>query len=246
MFAALDESITEARLALAQKIYAVLWIILTIPLAVYFIMDKAWHDTIYASLANYCASALVLFSVIFFQFQAFYLVYVIYSSKRNKKDSNVVKYITSTVLINLATALLDWIALGVQFYQLSAFSDKNFFWNCNYFAQVLMLHYMGTVQYRIEMKNSPLNNAKDFIRKWRDKQFSDCESVGEYLVNISTKPDSAVLKTRNKADYENFKMGHALSGAQVHLKEQLIKIHGQAKQLAEQAKVLKAQLSKSL
>jgi hypothetical protein len=126
MFAALDESITEARLALAQKIYTVLWVILTFPLAVYFIMDKAWHRTIYEYLANSCVTALVLFSVIFFQFQAFYLAYVIYSSKKNKKDPNVIKSITSTVQINLATALLDWIALGVQFYQLIALNDTKF------------------------------------------------------------------------------------------------------------------------
>jgi hypothetical protein len=128
MFAALDESITEARLALAQKIYTVLWIILTIPLAVYFIMDEAWLNTIYQLLANYCASALILFSTILFQFQAFYLAYVIFSSKKNKKDPNVVKSITSTVLINLAMVLLDWIALGVQFYQLIALNDRKFFW----------------------------------------------------------------------------------------------------------------------
>jgi hypothetical protein len=129
MFASLDESITEARLALAQKIYAVLWIILTIPIAVYFIMDEAWYNTIYASLAYCCALALVLFSIIFFQFQAFYLAFVIYSSKKNKKDPNVIKSITSTVLTNLATALLDWIALGVQLFQLIAFDeDENYLW----------------------------------------------------------------------------------------------------------------------
>jgi hypothetical protein len=130
MFAALDESITEARLALAQKIYAVLWIILTIPLAAYFIMDETWLDTIYASLANYGGSALILLSIIFFQFQAFYLAYVIYSSKKNKKDPNVVKSITSTVKINLAMALLDWIALGVRFFQIIALSDaENYWWS---------------------------------------------------------------------------------------------------------------------
>jgi hypothetical protein len=128
MFASLDESITEARLALAQKIYAVLWIILTIPIAVYFIMDEAWYNTIYASLAYCCALALVLFSIIFFQFQAFYLAFVIYSSKKNKKDPNVIKSITSTVQINLAMALLDWIALGVQFYQMFALNDIKFIW----------------------------------------------------------------------------------------------------------------------
>jgi hypothetical protein len=128
MFAALDESITEARLALAQNIYAVLWVILTIPLAFFFIMDS-WYDTFYASVADYCASALVLVSIIFSQFQAFYLAYVIYSSKKNKKDSNVIKSITSTVLTNLATALLDWIALGVQLFQLIAFDeDENYLW----------------------------------------------------------------------------------------------------------------------
>jgi hypothetical protein len=129
MFAALDEFITEARLALAQKIYAVLWVILTIPLAVFYIMvimDEAWYDTIYSSISHYCTSTLILFSTIFFQFQAFYLAYVIYSSKKNKKDPNVIKSITSTVLINLAIALLDWIALGVQFYQLFAFDDTKF------------------------------------------------------------------------------------------------------------------------
>jgi hypothetical protein len=128
MFAALDQSITEARLALAQKIYAVLWIILTIPLTVYFIMDEAWYNTYLHLLASYCASALILFSTIFFQFQAFFLAYVIYSSKKNKKDPKVIKSITSTVLINLAMTLLDWIALGVQFYQLIALNDWNFWW----------------------------------------------------------------------------------------------------------------------
>jgi len=130
MFAALDQSITEARLALAQKIYAVLWIILTIPLTVYFIMDEAWYNTYLHLLASYCASALILFSTIFFQFQAFYLAYVIYSSKKNKKDPNVVKSITSTVLINLSMVLLDWIALGIQFYQLIAalLDYTKFYW----------------------------------------------------------------------------------------------------------------------
>ncbi len=128
MFAVLDESITESRLALVQKIYAVLWVILSFPLVAYFIMDSAWYKTIYHSLANYSGSALILFSVIFFQFQAFYLTCVIYSTKKNKADVNVVKSITRAVLINLAKALLDWIAAGVQFYQLFALSDKKFYW----------------------------------------------------------------------------------------------------------------------
>ncbi len=88
-------------------------------------MDEAWYTTIYASLANYCASALILFSVMFFQFQAFYLTYVIYSRKKNKKHPNVIRSITSTVQINLSTALLDWIALGVQFYNLIFIVDSN-------------------------------------------------------------------------------------------------------------------------
>jgi hypothetical protein len=50
---------------------------------------------------------------------------VIYSSKKNKKDPNVIKSITSTVLINLAMVLLDWIALGVQFYQMTVFTGSN-------------------------------------------------------------------------------------------------------------------------
>jgi hypothetical protein len=129
MFAALDQSITEARLALAQKIYTVLWIILTVPLAVYFIMDEAWYNTYLHLLASYCALALILFSAIFFQFQAFYLAYVIYSSKKNKKDPNVVKSITSTVHINLTMVLLDWIALGIQFYSLIVHIDESkFYW----------------------------------------------------------------------------------------------------------------------
>jgi hypothetical protein len=128
MFAVLDASITKARLALAQKIYAVIWVILTIPLVAYFIMDSAWYKTIYHSLANYSGSALVLFSVIFFQFQAFYLTFVIYSTKKNKADVNVVKSITRAVLINLAIALLDWFGMGVQFYQLFALNDKKFYW----------------------------------------------------------------------------------------------------------------------
>ncbi len=113
---------------MAQKIYAVLWVILSIPLVVYFIVDSAWDFTIYHFLANYGGSALCFLSVIFFQFQAFYLTYVIYSTKKNKADVNVVKSITRAVLINLAIALLDWIAAGVQFYQLFALVDTEDYW----------------------------------------------------------------------------------------------------------------------
>jgi hypothetical protein len=140
MFAVLDESITEARLALAQKIYAVLWVILSIPLVVYFFVDSTWYNTNYHFLANFCGSALVLLSVIFFQFQAFYLTYVIYSTKKNKANVNVVKSITRAVLINLAIALLDWIALGVQFYQLFALDLKENYWLsmlCQQFATAI-------------------------------------------------------------------------------------------------------------
>ena len=140
MFAVLDESITEARLALAQKIYAVLWFILSIPLVVYFIVDSAWDFTIYDSLANYGGSALALLSVIFVQFQAFYLTYVIYSTKKNKADVNVVNSNTRAVLINLAIASLDWIAGGVQFYQLIALDNTKTYWwarLCQQFASAI-------------------------------------------------------------------------------------------------------------
>jgi hypothetical protein len=103
-------------------------------------VDSTWFDTNYHFLANYGGSALVLLSVIFFQFQAFYLTYVIYSTKKNKADVNVVKSITRAVLINLAIALLDWIALGVQFYQLFALVDaKNYWWAelCQQFATAI-------------------------------------------------------------------------------------------------------------
>jgi hypothetical protein len=125
---------------LAQKIYAVLWVILSIPLVVYFIVDSAWEFTIYHFLANYGGSALCFLSVIFVQFQAFYLTFVIYSTKKNKANVNVVKSITSTVLINLAIALLDWIALGALFYQLFALGEKkNYWWSmlCRHFSSAI-------------------------------------------------------------------------------------------------------------
>ena len=157
MFASLDESITEARLALAQKIFAVLWVILTIPPVVYFIMDSAWYDTIYASLATYSGTAMILLSTIFFQFQAFYLAYVIYSTKKNKTDINVIKSITRTVLLNLATAFLDWIALGVQFYELIAVGEKkNYWWTliCRQFASAIAaLHGSLSIYIFLQFKN---------------------------------------------------------------------------------------------
>jgi hypothetical protein len=62
---------------------------------------------------------------------------VIYSTKKNKADVNVVKSIIRAVLINLAIALLDWIALGVQFYEIIALGEKkNYWWTllCRQFA----------------------------------------------------------------------------------------------------------------
>jgi hypothetical protein len=125
---------------LAQKIYAVLWVILSIPFVVYFIVDSAWAFTIYASLTNYGGSALCFLSVIFVQFQAFYLIFVIYSTKKNKADVNVVKSITRAVLLNVAIALLDWIAAGVQFYQLFALDNTKTNWwilLCRQFATTI-------------------------------------------------------------------------------------------------------------
>ena len=103
-------------------------------------MDSAWDFTIYHFLANYGGSALCFLSVIFVQFQAFYLTFVIYSTKKNKADVNVVKSITRAVLLNVAIALLDWIAAGVQFYQLFALDNtKNYWWAklCQQFITVI-------------------------------------------------------------------------------------------------------------
>ncbi|KAJ3303915.1 hypothetical protein HDV03_003388 [Kappamyces sp. JEL0829] len=178
MFSSLDERITDRKLLWAKRILFLLYAVLMLPMLVYFVVDKAPYSGPLYLVSNWCGMFMCLVSITFGQIQAFYLSWLIYQKKKTKSDSRVFHQMAVTVVVNFCLAMIDWLALGIQGFQLAKFNTEELYWQgclCQQAATVLAaIHSIVVVYVFIELKK--LTFAGTLQLKEREKASNKSKS----------------------------------------------------------------------